>query len=238
MLRSALSRMAEKARGVAKLHRVGVEDAQKRVADEYPEPEGDQDGGHQAVVGGQPLGFHRLHGHVVEQEALEPVAEREHRRDDDDQGEEGGDRQDLQHHRGQVGADDEKIAMGQVDEAHHPEGQRQADRDHGVVAADDRAGQEPVGDVDQREVEGFVEGAHPLPPAMRRPCRRWWCRPDARASSTTARPSANPTCRRRWRRWPVWSALPGAFTPRLLPCAGAADGWGTILFHASRSRRR
>ena len=83
----------------------------------------------------------------VEQAALQHVAEAHHHRHDDDQGQERVDAGGVDQHQRQERSEDAQVAVGQVDQAHDAEDQRQAGREQGVEAAEQHAlddGVEPV----------------------------------------------------------------------------------------------
>ncbi|MNL44316.1 hypothetical protein D3C87_1668830 [compost metagenome] len=76
---------------------------------------------------------------AVEQQPLKQVAETEHQRHHDQQTRQRTEAQMIDHHQRQVRRQHDEVAMGDVDQAHDAEHQRQPHREHRVQATEQHA---------------------------------------------------------------------------------------------------
>ena len=95
---------------------------------------------------------------AVEQAALQRVADDRHHRHDDDERQDRVDAERLHRHQRDIGRQHDQVAVGDVDEPHHAEDQRQPRREHGVEPAEQHA---------------LQDGVHPLHVTLRNTPRRF-----------------------------------------------------------------
>jgi hypothetical protein len=117
--------------------RIGGERLEQRVLDDDGQPEGHQDRGQDASP-----------EQAVEDQHLERVAERGHDGHDEGQGDERIQPERLPHDHREERGQDAEVAVGQVDDAHHPEDEREA------------GGEERVEPAQQEPLQDGVEPAH------------------------------------------------------------------------------
>ncbi len=82
--------------------------------------------------------------HLVQQRALQDVADRSHHRHDQDQRAQRRQAELFDRDERDEGGENAEVAMGDIDEAHHAESQRQPRGEQGVEAAEHQALQERV----------------------------------------------------------------------------------------------
>ena len=112
---------------------IGGEQFQQAVLDDDRQAEGHQKRWQQVVA-----------ERAVEQEALQGITDDRHRRHDQQQRSQRIETEGLRHHQRDVGGEHDQIAMGDVDQPHDAEDQRQAGGEHGVEPADQHALQDDV----------------------------------------------------------------------------------------------
>ncbi|MFT3866431.1 MAG: hypothetical protein QM729_19395 [Solirubrobacterales bacterium] len=121
---------AQRGACVGRRERLGVaaEDQDEEVLGDDREPER-----------GQQRRLHPFVDQRVQQHPLDRVADHEHRRGDDQHPHERVDPGVVEEYVGEVGAEDDQLAVDEVDQAHHPEDQREAERGDGEEPAEQQS---------------------------------------------------------------------------------------------------
>ncbi len=107
---------------------IGGEHLEEAVLEDHREAESDQQRRQDVFAEG-----------VIEDQPLQPVADRRHQRNDQDQRGQRVQTARADDHESDVGGEHDHVAMGDIDEPHDPEDQRQSGREQRVEAADQHA---------------------------------------------------------------------------------------------------